>query len=201
MIIYSVDTSLGPEFLHLASSYYDKENKTAFCGFRQKSIGSGINEGYTELLASRIYNEDNKITAYYEEVKIAKLLEFFFDNPKDIENLYFNCNLSGLISYLENYAERSEIIKILLDIDYINSLSTSIGNLSSISKYLDIQITLYNWFVAKNKDSEKLQQFKELIFEDKMILFIINNPKFKLYKEKFCALREQAFISEEQKIR
>ena len=30
MIIYSVDTSLGHEFLHLASSYYDKENKTAF---------------------------------------------------------------------------------------------------------------------------------------------------------------------------
>jgi len=60
-IKYFLSSALGHEFLHMSSSYYDSKNDISCVGFKQQKgvslIGKGLNEGYTELLASRIYNK------------------------------------------------------------------------------------------------------------------------------------------------
>ncbi len=149
-IKYLTEKSVGHELLHLASSYYDQKAKTSYIGFKQAKdsvyIGQGLNEGYTELLASRIYNEKNKITAYHKEAKIAKLFEYFFDDPKEMENYYFNHDLPGFIHHMEKYTSRQNVINTLLDIDEINSYSQTLGSPLPTINSIKTQLTLYNWF-------------------------------------------------------
>lgn len=202
-IAYFLIRVMGHEFLHLSSSYYDEINKVAYSGFSQKkgllSIGDGINEGYTELLSSRIYNKNGKPQAYKSQVKIAHLLEFFFDNPKDMEEYYFNYNLPGLIHHMEQFTKREDVIKFLLDVDNINLFSKVIWNPMPTYNSIKVQLTLYNWFVAKNNDPEKLKQFQTLICENKMISIIINKQKNKLYKESVITQQEENITAEERR--
>lgn len=203
-IIYSLETLLAHEFLHLASSYYDHENKIIYSGFKQQKqdavIGRGLNEGYTELLAFKIYDK-NKAGAYKSEVKLAKLLEFFFDDPKDMEKFYFNHDLPGFVHYLEQFAPRAEVIKLLIDIDSINISIKGTGNPLVAYNTVKTQVALYNWFATKNKDPEKLQQFREIIGENKLVSMIINKQKTRLYKENPYDKKEPSHGSEEPKIK
>lgn len=195
-ISYSLSNSIGHEFLHLASAYYEKKSKVIFGGFCQRkgmaSIGDGINEGYTELLASRIYNKNGKPKSYESRVKVAKLIEFFFDEPKDMESLYFNFNLPGLIHHLEQFAKREDIIKLLLDIDNMHYSSFAIFNPLPSYLSIKIQLMLYNWFAAHNKNPEKLKQFKELVCESKFASMIIGMQKWKLYRTNPFDSKKQA---------
>ena len=179
-ITYLNKTALGHELLHMASTYYDKETNINYVGFKQAKdriyIGQGLNEGYTELLNSRIYN-NNKIISYHKEVKIAKLLEFFFDDPKEMESLYFNHNLPGLIHHLEKYTSRDNIIKLLLDIDQINNYSYSIYSTIPTIKSIKTQILLYNIFEKNCTDKQKVEQFKNIVCEDKIAKIILNGQK------------------------
>lgn len=47
-------TTIYHELFHVSSSYYDKQKEIVFSGFhhhsKEKDIGRGLNEGYTELL-------------------------------------------------------------------------------------------------------------------------------------------------------
>lgn len=185
-IEYYSYSSLKHEFLHMASTYYDNNTDTAYTGFKQYkngiSIGIGLNEGYTELLTARIYNK-GKIEAYPKEVKIAKLFELFFDNPKDMEDYYFNYNLPSFIHYMEKYAKKEDIIKLMLDIDSITYIerSTFINPLPSYN-YIKTQIILYNWFISKNNDKRKIEQFENLICKNKIIDIILKKEKLSLCK-------------------
>lgn len=187
-IEYSLIASLGHEFLHLASSYYNPETKEAYSGFAQKIdniiIGKGLNEGYTELLASRIYNKKNKVRSYKLDVEIAKLLELFFDNPKEMEKLYFNHDLLGFVKHMEKFASKKEIVNLILEIDSAHNHAT-IDPLNPFILYtnIKIQLKLYKLFVTKNTDIEKLKQFTNLICENKSIYLFLNNNKMKLYRE------------------
>lgn len=176
--------SFGHELLHLASSYYDDNTKISYTGFRQSKngvfIGDGLNEGYTELLASRLYNKQNKIRAYKKGVKIARLFEFFFDDPKEMESYYFNHNLPGFIHHLEKFAPRKEILKLIHEIDNIKTYSSAwLSPLPTIN-YIKAQVNLYNMFERSNPNPEKLQEFKDLIFETPMAAMIISRQEFKL---------------------
>lgn len=155
-ICYSLSSSIGHEALHMASSHYDKNDDIYFIGFKQYkrgfSIGEGINEGYTELLASRIYNKTGKPSAYKIEVKLVKLMEFFFDNPKDMESFYFNFDLPGLIKYLEQFAEKEDIIKLLKEIDKVNFNSSNCLSFLPYYSSIKSQITLYNWMIAHSNN-------------------------------------------------
>lgn len=186
-IIYNVEFLLGHEILHMASSYYEKENEIELCGFRQRKeialIGNGLNEGYTELLASRIYYKNGKPVTYKKEAKIARMLEFFFDDPKEMENLYFNHNLPGLIHKLESFASRDEVIKLINDIDSLTFLSKVPFNPTPTYNNIKIQLTLYNWFREKCTDFDKLKQLEDLVCENKMAFLAINKQKNKLHKE------------------
>ena len=185
-IEYSKKSSLSHEFLHCASSYYDTETKIKYSGFHQVfdgiSIGKALNEGYTEILTSRIYNK-NKITSYKLETNMVKLLELFFEDPKELEKLYFNHDLLGFVKYMEQFASRDEIINIILKMDKVNTyLSADFLNPFVPLQTIEIKFELYKWFIAHNKDKEKLEKFKSIMYENKVTGLILNN-KIKLYRE------------------
>jgi hypothetical protein len=108
-----------------------------------------------------------------------------------MEDFYFNANLPGFIHSLETYASKEEITKLILDIDkskdYYFSLlpnltSTIVPNIISIS----LRLKLYNWFKAKNKDPERLKEFKDRMSEDKILKIILfGENKLKLFKDQF----------------
>ena len=195
MISYATNESIGHEFLHLASSKYDKENDVIFSGFKQQKgiacIGRGLNEGYTELLASKIYNKNNKITAYKKLVRIAELFQLFFDDPKEMENYYFNHNLPGLIHYMEQFAPKDEIIKLILDVDNIYFFDDIILSSLSTYDYLKIQLKLYEWFISKNNSTEKLMVFENILCRNKIIELSLKNQKVKLCRECSHMLKNQ----------
>ena len=172
-------SAIGHELLHAASSYYDRNTGISYTGFRQtknnQSIGTGINEGYTELLATRIFNKNKQITAYHKEAKLARLLEFFFDDPKEMEKYYFNHDLPGLIHHLERYANRQEIINFIEEADTINSYTGSIYNVIPAYKSVKAQVTLYNWYAKSCTDKQKLQQFRNIVCQDKMAELLLSN--------------------------
>ena len=185
-IRYTLKSTIGHEFLHMASSYYDAATKTEYCGFFQTkgfdTIGEGLNEGYTELLASRIYEKNHKVGAYKKEVGVTRLLELFFDNPKEMEDYYFNHNLPGLIHHMEQYAPREEIIKLIHEIDEMHNLSNILSPIS-IYQQVKIQMKLYEWFRLKNKNSQKLESFESFLKENKITLLVFKKQKIKLQKK------------------
>ncbi|MDD2496068.1 MAG: hypothetical protein PHE29_12850 [Tissierellia bacterium] len=180
---YAMDASFGHELLHLSSAMYDHINNIGLSGFRQfkgsTSIGTGINEGYTELLASRFFRKNKKPRAYHLQVKIAKLIESLFDDPKELEKLYFNCDLPGLIHHLEKYSTRNDIMKLILDIDKINSHSVLFGPMPTLL-FVKTQLKLRELYMTKNKNQEQLNPFGILPGENTFVRDLANNKEFKL---------------------
>ena len=80
-----------------------------------------------------------------------------------MESLYFKHNLPGFIHHLEQYTSRDNIIKLLLDIDQINSYSYSIYSAVPTIKSIKTQIYLYNIFEKKCPDKRKVEQFKKIV--------------------------------------
>lgn len=184
-IQYALKNSIGHEFLHMASRYYDpksKEENSGFCQYKEPmTIGLGLDEGYTELLASRIYNKNHKVTAYHKEVRVARLFELFFDNPKEMENYYFNHNLPGFIHHMEQYAPREEIIKLLQEMDEMLIFSKALSPIS-IYKMVKIEMKLYGWFRLKNKNPQKLAEFEQIIQENIIASCVFKKQKIKLQR-------------------
>lgn len=114
---------LPHELMHAASSVDNKNKK--YLGFaiaedNGNYIGLGLTEGYTELLTGRHFkNGTIRHVAYPIEVKYAKIIEYIVGNKK-MANLYSTANLEGLIYSLEQYADRSEIIKFLANLDFLS---------------------------------------------------------------------------------
>lgn len=175
-IQYVMKKTLCHEFLHMASAYCSKKTKELFGGFllwRNKlTIGVGLNEGYTELLASRL-EKRKPIFLYRKLAKIAELLEYFFDDPKEMEDYYFNHNLAGLIKHLEQFATRKEIINFILQTDRIVP-NTQLCSIFSEYQYMKLELMLYEWLKRKEKNSRKVQEFKRKITSDKIVSIFLN---------------------------
>lgn len=184
-IVYSLKNSIGHELLHLSSAFYNPKTKERHVGFEQSKgmvcIGRGLTEGYTELLSSRIFNKDGSPDAYYKEVRIAKLFEFFFDNPKDMEKYYFKHNLPGFILYMQKYIPRKKLINILLNLDYINRLSYASPIIMTI-KNINISMELYKGFLKTNPSVKKRLAFERVLRENKLVELALNKQKVKLQR-------------------
>lgn len=183
-IQYVTKKTLCHEFLHMASAYYSKKTKELFGGFllwkNKLTIGIGLNEGYTELLASRL-EKRKPIFLYWRLAKIAELLEYFFDDPKEMEDYYFNHNLIGLIKHLEQFATRKEIIKFILETDRIVP-NTKLFSIFSEYSYIKLELMLYEWLKRKEKNPVKLRNFRKKICSDK-ITSILLNKQIKLQRK------------------
>lgn len=132
--------ALYHELFHLASCRRCGNN--LFSGFRirncktKSSVGTGINEGYTELLTQRYFNNEwtfnflesryGKINAdkinrnyYIFQLLIASKLETVVGKEK-MEELYLSSDLYGLVSELSQYASKKSIRKFISNMDFLH---------------------------------------------------------------------------------
>lgn len=190
VIVVRKDTdalALPHEFLHAASSVWDKVKGIWYSGFNQydtntgASIGGGLNEGYTELLSSRWYFK-GRVTSYRPLVRLTELFEFFFDNPKDMENYYFNHNLPGFINYMEQFSSRKEIIEILLQMDIIRK-GNGMGLFVTALDEIKVTLKLYRMFKDNCQDPVKLEQFERKIKRMPLVRLTLLGQKLKLFKD------------------
>lgn len=149
-IINITDESSFPhELNHLSSSYYDGDD---YSGLSQNNFGTGLNEGYTELLTERYFKSGE---SYPAEFKIASNLEMIVGKEK-MEQYYYTANLFELIEELKQYDTQENIMKFInyVDIvtslidDYIKSRIFSIILMKSLKK---INLYLLKWYTIKQK--------------------------------------------------
>ena len=172
---------LGHEMLHMASFMYDEYTGTYHYGFMQQrgeaKIGMGLNEGYTELLAARMFN-NGKVTSYPRLVRIVKLLEEFFPNPQAMSHCYFTCNLPAFIQNIERYCTREEMKDILLRLDELYEYEFVAPSPVAVVKETQLATRLYRIY-ERNFATEpaKVQAFKTKAGENKLTALAISGRR------------------------
>ena len=163
---------LTHEFLHLASAQNEKH-----IGFHinieNEEIGRCLNEGYTELLNQRIYN--NPTTCYKHNVRIMRMLETFFDNYRDMEHAFFHCELNTLYKQFCEYGTKEEFLKISQNLDYF--AYAPIKTNDTIASIIT-QLKVYE-IIKRSKNPDKIQKC-ETILDEQAITRIIRKGSIKL---------------------
>ena len=121
-----VDIDMPHELFHMASSVYDKEKKILYTGFVQtiikenRNIGDGINEGYTEWMVAKYYDESilSDSTSYKYLCNVARNLDEIVGKDK-MENLYLKANLKGLVEELVKYNSYDNVMHFISASDYL----------------------------------------------------------------------------------
>ena len=145
------DITFYHELLHASSTYYNKEKQERFSGFNHQSIpnklniGLGFNEGYTQLLTERLFNDGNSSNSYENEVFYVRLIEELVGADK-LSELYFKSNLNALISELSKYNSQESIYQFMDNMDLFIILKQIINdknneNESSIPTLESIQFS------------------------------------------------------------
>ena len=160
---------LSHEFIHMCT------NNKANCGFNldtpfNEEIGLGLNEGYTELLNQRIFKY--KHCAYSKNVGIVKLLETFFDNPKDLEDAFFHNDLDKVTLQFCKYGTKEEFFNLLENLD---NFAAGPIPLKDFTQYHKLQFELYE-IIKRSNDPIKIQNFENILFQ---------NPLNKILKNGF----------------
>ena len=167
--------SINHELLHMASTKR-KEDGTMCIGFRmydkKNRLSTALNEGYTSLLAERLFGEE---VFYSYEYLIAVALEEIL-GKKAMGKYYLNGDLDGLIDELSKYSSKQDVY------DFLNCIKYAAYNYVSDDSTLikDIIISfMLKVFVNKNKDKETfLYDYKNYItFLNCLVL------KYEDYKE------------------
>lgn len=124
-VIYILDTSkpgiLYHELFHVSTS--KREGNTSFNGFCQTnltngySIGDGLNEGYTQIMAER-YFKNASSGNYNIIVYIVDLLELIVGKDR-MEHYYMTSDLYSLVDYLKQYSDYNDICKFISYLDFI----------------------------------------------------------------------------------
>lgn len=109
------------ELLHMASTKHTED--TIFCGFAQinkeskEKIGNALNEGYTEYLNKKYFNNTLEST-YSNEMVLSQGIELIIGSKK-MEELYFSADLNGLIEELSKYTTRENAESIITQMDEV----------------------------------------------------------------------------------
>ena len=168
--------SIFHELLHVASSKTKLKSRNT--GFEKASknlfVGIGINEGYTQLLTERYFNNlENVNNIYPYEVSIADMVEEIIGR-KTMEKLYMSANLYGLVGELEKYSTMNEIAKFITSLDYVsinydridltqNEIKQMHESLDCIANYLLVT------FLKKLKESIEI---KKVSIEESSKMFL-----------------------------
>ena len=162
---YSLSSVIGHEILHLASSYYNKEDnihQTGFVLYHKKIVyGKALNEGYTDLLARRLFN--TKTSFYQGEVRVVRFLELLF-NKEEVATYYFNNDLVSFINKLSHYIGKEEALKLILEFDRGFQLKKQNNPLYKII-YTNIEVKLCNLYKKHNQSFLKQIDFLKLLDE------------------------------------
>jgi len=149
-------------------------DKLYLCGFAivdfkaKKKYGTFINEGYTEYLNGKYFNNAE---VYETQMEFAKQLEKII-GVKLMEEMYFNADLKGLISELMTYKNtKNEVLEFILNTDIIHRFEYPILPLNKLKvKKAALQI---NAFLIKTYYVKLLKE--ELSYEEilkQMIIYI-----------------------------
>ncbi len=157
VILYYENDSLTHEFLHMASTPKEIINENEYySGFRfdygDQTFQKGLNEGYTELLTSRIFKNENYNTdsLYKPNVYILRIFELLYANKKYMERDYFLANNQSPMQNFIKFGSQEEYIKLLKYLDYFAETK-----------------------VIKNEDIEMFDHLKKIIertYDDDKIL-------------------------------
>lgn len=126
LVIYKnkSNVTIYHELFHLASTNTTHKDYSTGFSFLSKdmALGDTLNEGYTELLATRYFNKEcyEKLNFgdHNFESRVALNLEKIVGMEK-MQSLYMNSNLKGLIKELEQYYTTNEIEQFLTNLDVI----------------------------------------------------------------------------------
>lgn len=146
-----IDLTIYHELFHAITAVYDKEANTVYCGFSQdfkngRIVGTGLNEGYTQYLAEKYFNADEK--AYPFEKQIAATLEKIIGESK-MKTYYFNADLKGLIEFLKQYVSEEEAYQFINSLDFISGHIDDKYLLPSSRQMLDERLKSVNSFLIR----------------------------------------------------
>lgn len=178
--IFDKNSVLSHEFLHMAST--GKNQTSGFCtNLDDIWIGNGLDEGYTELLNERIFN--SKHLSYTYNIEIIKILEIFFDNPKDMEYAYFHNNIFIIYQTFLKYGTKEEFFSLLQVLD--NLVETDIPIYKKVTA-IKTKLNLYN-ILKRSQNKEKILAAEQILERDPLIkllknknIILANKPKQKI---------------------
>jgi len=193
--------SINHEFFHMASAFYDKEAKIAFCGFLQiiyftkQALGVGLNEGYTVLLTKRYFPTEIMNNAYSYKVCefFAKQLEKIVGKNR-METYYLSADLFGLYKYLLNFDDGSNIITLIAMLDNLVK-NVSKKNTNKFEKHYElVECYLLKLFINKKQQELNNNIIDEETFNKEIKDYIesFDNPNLNLknyVKEKEYCLK------------
>ena len=188
------DTTISHELLHMASA--TKQNGIGYSGFHQYeykpggvSIGTAINEGYTEFLNKRLFSSTDN--SYEYQVFSSMIIEKIVGKDK-MEKLYFSSNLKGLIEELAKYSDEDDVMTFLADqdfllqylktdrIDYIKQKHIK----EALRRVNEFELKAYSKKLKAQLDTGELSSHKECF--DAMSAFIQMLPvEIKVYDSRF----------------
>ncbi len=184
--------NLTHELFHSTGSYFIETDdyifiatglKKYFIIYNNKivSVGTGINEGYTELLNFR-YQKGNKFV-YREQRKIVEALEMIISQYK-MERYYLKADLNTLVDTLVYYSSQEDTMNFLYNTDvdvkyYFTLLFKRPKIRDEVRKYL------LNCYANKLLEDYKNQMITKKELEKNLLDYAcLINRKF-LFKETF----------------
>ncbi len=165
------------ELFHLLTTKLTDDN-TIRIGFQINDFAHGINEGYTEYITKKYFVNTSKddFDAYYHFSWFIDMLNDIV-GENDLERLYLEANLEGLISELKKYIPEENVIELIEDIDLLFDSEDKLfdyqkqflyQNKKLDNKVLDefysinknIMDKIYNTFITINESKEKINGIK-----------------------------------------
>lgn len=188
--IISLEVGYTHELLHMSSTI--KKNNKRCSGFNHYynvpyfnfSIGSAINEGYTDLLNKRIFNYENYGGIYEIFMTISSMVEYIVGQDK-MTNLYFKADLKGLVAEISKYNSEREVKEFIVNFDMLHK------DPRKIYQIISFLFVTYNNKLHKNVENgeitylemkEQYDEFKLKMFEFAKIFrtwIVKNRPKYK----------------------
>lgn len=162
-IVIDKDTSLTDsiyhELLHMASTTKNKNCTNS--GFRLDvscyKFGEKLNEGYTDIMANRYFSSP---ISYEIEVMIVLCIEIIIGREQ-MEKLYLQSDLEGLIEMLKKYTSEKEICSFISALDNVYKYSNYRDIKLQINKIISYLYLLYfNYFNETcNKNKIPLEKY------------------------------------------
>lgn len=111
---------INHELLH-ASTYFETEN-VKICGLQQirgdKEIAESLDEAMDMYVLKKYFNQSCQNAYKTETILFDKITEII---PLDfLEKCYFGMDLLGLVKYLENYDDKTNIIRLIRSFDFVH---------------------------------------------------------------------------------
>ena len=175
---------LPHELFHMSTSFKSEEKNVRFSGFEQKQlnipqiIGTGINEGYTELMVQKYYGDDylSNSNSYILLRKVMEAIESIIEKEK-MENYYLTANLNGLVNELAQYAKYEDVLKFISSMDFLyNNFDESFDKSQKNQKLLSEQVKFINAFIITIGTNKPIKQLSDNeITTDQLTSFIAKN--------------------------